>query len=83
VYHVGRGFCFNNRCCYTYEVADADSVSSHSGAARAAVNNLTKSLAVEWSSAGVRINAVAPVISCYCKLRLICLTIFPLKKNSA
>jgi len=40
-------------------------VSSHSGAARAAVDNLTKSLAVEWSPAGVRINAVAPVISCW------------------
>jgi len=43
-------------------------VPSHSGAARAAVNNLTKSLAVEWSPAGVRINAVAPVIICCCKL---------------
>ncbi|XP_042335648.1 peroxisomal trans-2-enoyl-CoA reductase [Sceloporus undulatus] len=33
---------------------------SHSGAARAAVDNLTKSLAIEWASSGVRINAVAP-----------------------
>ena len=38
-------------------------VCSHSGAARAAVDNLVKSLAVEWSPAGVRINAVAPVSS--------------------
>jgi NAD(P)-dependent dehydrogenase (short-subunit alcohol dehydrogenase family) len=34
---------------------------SHSGAARAGVDNLTKSLAVEWAQDGVRINAVAPV----------------------
>uniref|UniRef100_A0A8D0LA16 Peroxisomal trans-2-enoyl-CoA reductase n=1 Tax=Sphenodon punctatus TaxID=8508 RepID=A0A8D0LA16_SPHPU len=35
---------------------------SHSGAARAAVDNLTKSLAIEWAPSGVRINAVAPGI---------------------
>jgi len=33
---------------------------SHTGAARAGVENLTKSLAVEWASDGVRINSVAP-----------------------
>lgn len=33
---------------------------SHSGAARAGVENLTKTLAVEWAEAGVRVNAVAP-----------------------
>lgn len=33
---------------------------AHSGAARAAVENLTKSLAVEWSRFGIRINSVAP-----------------------
>lgn len=33
---------------------------SHSGAARAAVNNLTKTLALEWAHSGVRINSVAP-----------------------
>ncbi|XP_062972795.1 peroxisomal trans-2-enoyl-CoA reductase [Elgaria multicarinata webbii] len=33
---------------------------SHSGAARAAVDNLTKSFAIEWAHRGVRINAVAP-----------------------
>ncbi|XP_005153886.1 peroxisomal trans-2-enoyl-CoA reductase [Melopsittacus undulatus] len=32
---------------------------SHSGAARAAVNNLTKTLALEWACSGVRINSVA------------------------
>ena len=30
------------------------------GAARSAVDNLTKSLSVEWASDGVRVNAVAP-----------------------
>jgi citronellol/citronellal dehydrogenase len=33
---------------------------AHTSAARAAVANLTKTLAVEWASHGVRINAVAP-----------------------
>ncbi len=36
-------------------------ICSHSGAARAGVENLTKSLAVEWAASGVRINAVSPV----------------------
>lgn len=35
---------------------------SHTGAARAGVDNLTKSLAVEWANRNVRINAVAPGI---------------------
>ncbi|XP_039999658.1 peroxisomal trans-2-enoyl-CoA reductase [Xiphias gladius] len=33
---------------------------AHTGAARAAVDNLTKSLAIEWAHSGVRVNAVAP-----------------------
>ncbi len=33
---------------------------SHTGAARAGVENLTRSLAVEWSRYGIRVNAVAP-----------------------
>lgn len=32
----------------------------HTGAARAGVENLTKSLAVEWAEYGIRVNAVAP-----------------------
>ena len=35
--------------------------SSHSGAARAAVDNLTKSLALEWAADKIRINSVVPV----------------------
>src|SRR5262245_38726678 len=33
---------------------------AHSAAARAGVENLTRTLAVEWAYAGVRVNAVAP-----------------------
>ncbi|KAJ8011003.1 hypothetical protein DPEC_G00053690 [Dallia pectoralis] len=33
---------------------------AHTGAARAAVDNLTKTLAIEWASSGVRVNAIAP-----------------------
>ena len=33
---------------------------AHSGAARAGVENLTKTLALEWAGAHVRVNAVAP-----------------------
>ncbi|MDP2439398.1 MAG: SDR family oxidoreductase [archaeon] len=33
---------------------------AHSGAARAGVANLTKTLAIEWAASGVRINALAP-----------------------
>ena len=35
---------------------------SHTGAARSGVDNLTKTLAVEWAKHGFRINAIAPGI---------------------
>ena len=35
---------------------------AHTGAARAGVSNLTKSLAVEWAIHGIRLNAIAPGI---------------------
>ncbi|KAK7012930.1 hypothetical protein SK128_024377, partial [Halocaridina rubra] len=38
---------------------------AHTGAARAAVDNLTKSLSVEWAENGVRVNAIAPGSSIY------------------
>mmetsp|Transcript_943 Transcript_943/g.1498 ORF Transcript_943/g.1498 Transcript_943/m.1498 type:complete len:293 (+) Transcript_943:482-1360(+) len=37
-------------------------IMAHTGAARAGVKNLTESLALEWASEGVRVNAVAPGI---------------------
>jgi citronellol/citronellal dehydrogenase len=35
---------------------------AHTGAARAAVQNLTMSLGVEWGKYGIRVNAIAPGI---------------------
>jgi NAD(P)-dependent dehydrogenase (short-subunit alcohol dehydrogenase family) len=33
---------------------------AHAGAAKAGVNNLTQTLAMEWGPAGIRVNAIAP-----------------------
>ncbi len=44
----------------TAEVSRGFPGMAHTGAARAGVENLTKTLAVEWSQHGVRVNAVAP-----------------------
>ncbi|KAK7092536.1 peroxisomal trans-2-enoyl-CoA reductase-like [Littorina saxatilis] len=38
---------------------------SHTGAARAGVDNLTKSLSIEWADTGTRVNALAPGSSIY------------------
>ncbi|MEM7604429.1 MAG: SDR family oxidoreductase [Myxococcota bacterium] len=46
----------------TAEVSRGFPGMSHTGAARAGVQNLTQSLAVEWAAHGVRVNAVAPGI---------------------
>lgn len=35
---------------------------AHTGAARAGVDNLTRTLAIEWASSGIQINSVAPGI---------------------
>ncbi len=44
----------------TAQVARGFPGMAHTGAARAGVDNLTKSLAVEWAPFGIRVNAVAP-----------------------
>lgn len=42
------------------DVEKGCTIMPHTGAARAAVNNLTKTLSLEWAKNGVRINTVAP-----------------------
>jgi len=49
----------------TMDMKKGFAMMSHSGAARAGVDNLTKSMALEWASSGVRINCVAPGSSIY------------------
>ena len=44
----------------------------HSGAARSGVENLTKTLAIEWASDGIRLNCVAPVCACVCVCVYMC-----------
>ena len=44
----------------TADVANGFPIMAHTGAARAGVENLVRSLAVEWGMHGVRLNCVAP-----------------------
>ncbi len=44
----------------TLEMWNGLPMMGHSGAARAGIDNLTKTAAVEWAKSGVRVNAVAP-----------------------
>ena len=56
-----------SRTCVSWKPDDNESVIfespfySHTGAARAGVENLMYSMALEWADSGIRINSVAPV----------------------
>ena len=54
---AGEGCIINTST--TYAQGHAAFV-GHSGAAKAAVENLTKTMAVEWGPMGIRVNAIAP-----------------------
>jgi NAD(P)-dependent dehydrogenase (short-subunit alcohol dehydrogenase family) len=54
----GRGGAIVNMIA-TYAASGAPGV-AHSGAAKAGVLNLTQTLAVEWASHNIRVNAIAP-----------------------
>ncbi|MFC6979322.1 SDR family NAD(P)-dependent oxidoreductase [Microbulbifer taiwanensis] len=53
----GRGGCIVN---ITADNSGGMPMMGHSGAARAGMENLTETAAVEWAARGVRVNAVAP-----------------------
>ncbi len=54
---AGRGGCIVN---ITAQTTQGIPFMAHSSAARAGMANLTRTLAVEWASDGIRVNAVAP-----------------------
>jgi len=63
-----RQYMGDNGGCIVNIIADmfrGFPMMSHTGAARAGIDNLTKSLSVEWASDGVRVNSVAPGSSIY------------------
>jgi 2,4-dienoyl-CoA reductase [(3E)-enoyl-CoA-producing], peroxisomal len=47
-------------CCRLSSAPSHVCVQAHSAAAKAAVDSLTRTLALEWGSSGIRVNAVAP-----------------------
>ena len=58
------------------KLADLCPPNRHSAASRAGVENLTKTLALEWAPDHIRINAIAPVgytVNCACNTDLISL----------
>ncbi len=60
VYHAGMSRAGGSIVNIVADMWNGFPGMAHTGAARAAVVNLTQTLAIEWAPAGVRVNAVAP-----------------------